>query len=73
MIENTILDDKMKHIEIWYFYIRDMVHKGSIKLQYVRIDQQVADALTNTLSRLKFEHLWNNLGVVHKDFPQKGE
>ena len=56
MIENHVFCDKMKHIEIWYFYIRDMVHKAFIKLQYVIIDEQVADALTKPLSRVKFEH-----------------
>ena len=54
-IENPMFHDKMKHIEIWYFYIHDMVHKAFIKLQYVIIDKQVADALTKPLSRVKFE------------------
>ena len=33
MIENTMFLNKSKHIEIQYFYIRDMVQKGAIKLQ----------------------------------------
>ena len=41
MTENTMFHDKLKHIEIRYFYIRDMVQKGAIKLQYVTIDEQV--------------------------------
>ena len=48
--------DKMKHIEIWYFYIRDMVQKGAIKLQYVSTYEQVAYVLTKPLYRVKFEH-----------------
>ena len=32
MTENSLFDDKSKHIEIRYFYIRDMVQKGAIKL-----------------------------------------
>ena len=32
MTENTVFHDKSKHIEIQYFYIRDMVQKGAIKL-----------------------------------------
>ena len=32
MTENLVFHDKSKHIEICYFYIRDMVQKGSIKL-----------------------------------------
>ena len=58
--------DKTKHIEIWYSYIRDMVQKGAINIQYVSIDEQVADALTKPLSQVKFEYFHDKLGVVRK-------
>ena len=45
MTENLVFHDKMKHIEIRYFYIHDMVQKGAIKLQYVIIDEHVAYVL----------------------------
>ena len=32
MTNNLVFHDKSKHIEIRYFYIRDMVQKGAIKL-----------------------------------------
>ena len=32
MTDNPMFHDKSKHIEIRYFYIRDMVQKGDIKL-----------------------------------------
>ena len=56
MIENPVFHDKSEHIEIQYFYIQDMIQKGSIKLQYVSIDEQVFDVLTKPLSWIKFEH-----------------
>ena len=65
MTENPMFHDKQKHIEIQYFYIRDMVQKGAIKLHYVSIDEQVElDVLTKHLSRVKFEYLCDKLGVV---------
>ena len=73
MTENPVFHDRLKYIEIRYFYIRDMMQKGSIKLQYVSTDEQVADVLTKPLSRVKFEHFRDKLGVVHKDLPRKGE
>ena len=36
--ENPMFHDKSKHIEIKYHYIRDMVHRGSVKIQYVTTD-----------------------------------
>ena len=38
MTENPVFHDKSKHIEIQYFYIRDLVHKGVVKLEYVGTD-----------------------------------
>ena len=67
--ENLMFHDKIKNIEIRYFYICDMVQKGSIKLKYVSTDEQVVDVLTKPLSRVKFEHFRDKLGVVRKDFP----
>ena len=52
--ENLVFHEKSKHIEIQYFYIRDMVQKRAIKLRYVSTDEQVADVLTKPLSRAKF-------------------
>ena len=55
MMENPMFHDKSKHIEIQYHYIHDMVQRGVVNLQYVGTDKQVADVLTNPLSRVKFE------------------
>ena len=73
MTANPVFHDTSKHIEIMYFYIRDMMQKGAIKLQYVSTDEQVADVLTKPLSRVKFEHFRDKLGVVRKDLHRKGE
>ena len=37
--ENLVFHDKLKHIEIKYQYIRDMVQRGAVKLQYVEMDE----------------------------------
>jgi hypothetical protein len=73
MTENPVFYDKMKHIKIRYYYICDMVQKGSVKLQYVGIDEQVVDVLTKPLSYVKFEYFRDKPGVVRKDLPRKGE
>jgi hypothetical protein len=62
--ENPVFHDRSKHIEIRYHYIRDMVQKGAVRLQYVATDEQVADVLTKPLSRMKFEYFRDKLDVV---------
>jgi hypothetical protein len=69
MTENHVFHNKSKHIEIHYHFIRDMVQRGALKLQYISMDEQVADMLTKALSRVKFEHFQDKLGIVRKDPP----
>ena len=71
--ENPVFHDKNKHIDIKYQYICDTVEKGVVKLQYVATDEQVADVLTKSLSKVKFEYFGDKLGVVQKDAPRKRE
>jgi hypothetical protein len=73
MLENPMLHDKLKHIENRYHYICDMVQRGAVNIQYVSIDEHVVDVLTKHLSHVKFEYFQDNIGVVQKDLPQKGE
>ena len=56
--------DRSKHIEIKYQYIRDMVQRGAVKLQYVATDDQIADVLTKPLARVNFEYFREKLGVL---------
>ena len=56
MTENPVFHDKSKHIEVIYHFIRNMVHKGAIKLKYVPTKEQVADVLNKSLDHVKFEY-----------------
>ena len=56
--------DKSKHIEIKYHYIRDMVQRGAVKIQYVATEEEIADVLTKPLDRVKFEYFREKLGVL---------
>ena len=56
--------DKSKHIEIKYHYIKDMVQKGVVKLQYVVTEEHIVDVLMKPLARVKFEYFREKLGVL---------
>ena len=65
--------DKSKHIEINYHYIRDMVQKEAVKLQYVVMKEQIADVLMKPLARVKFEYFREKLGVLQIEVSSKGK
>ena len=73
MTKNLMFHDKSKHIEIRYYYIRNMVQKGAINVQYMSTDEKFFNVLTKPLSRVKFEYFCDNIGVVRKYFPCKEE
>ena len=73
MSENPVFHDKLKHIEIKYHYIRDMVQRGAVKLKYVAKEEQIADVLTKPLARVKFEYFKEKLSVLQIEVSSKGK
>ena len=61
---NPIFHDRSKHIEIPYHYVRDMVDKNSVKLEYICTADQIAYIFTKPLSRVTIEHFKRRLGMV---------
>ena len=68
-----MLHDKSKKIEIKVQYIRDMVQRGAVKLQYVAMEEQIDDVSTKPLARQKFKYFREKLGVLHIEVSSKGK
>ena len=71
VVRESSVHDKSKNIEIKYHYIRDMVQRGAVKLQYVAMKEQIADVLTKPLARMKFEYFRERLGVLQIEVSSK--
>ena len=54
LAQNTITHKRSKHIDIRHRFLRDLVEREVIQLQYIPTDQNIADILTKDLGRPKF-------------------
>lgn len=61
--KNDTVNDRSKHIDVEYKMIMDNVKKGVVKLEYVPIDEMLADVLTKSLPVSKHEYFVNHLGM----------
>ena len=62
--ENPVFHDRSKHIDMRYHFIRDLVQRGALKLQYIHTDEQIVDILTKPLTASKFMYFRDKLGMA---------
>ena len=60
---NPMFHNRSKHIEISFHYIRDMVNRGVIQLEYICTNDQTADILTKPLAKVKLKYFREKLGM----------
>ena len=65
LAKNPIHHDRSKHIETKYHFIRKSVEDGKIVLEKISTGDQLADIMTKSLARVKFQELRDRIGVVN--------
>jgi hypothetical protein len=63
LCKNPVHHDRSKHIYTKYHYIWKCVEESKIEVNYVCTDDQLADILTKSLSRLKFLEMRGRIDV----------
>jgi hypothetical protein len=69
LAKNLVFHERSKHIRIKYYFIRSCLDEGSIKVGYINTQDQLADLLTKSLRRVKFQELGVKIGMIQ--IPQK--
>jgi hypothetical protein len=67
LIENPVFHDRSKHIDMKYHYIRDLVKRKTVKLQYISTSEQVVDIMTKPFPLRQFVQLRGKIGVAEND------
>lgn len=57
LIKNGITNKRSKHIDVRYRFVHEMYKSDTINIEYCLTDVQLADALTKSLGRVKFNEL----------------
>ena len=61
--KNPVYHERSKHIDTRYHYIRECVTDGTVEVDHISTDRQLADILTKPLGRIKFVEMRQKLGV----------
>ena len=64
LAKDQLTHGKTKHIEIKYYFVRDLVEDGHIKLAYCPSDEMIADILTKGLPIQQFKKLRKLAGMA---------
>ncbi len=64
LASNATVNERSKHIDVQYHFVRHSVQEGKIKLQRCDTTNQLADPLTKPLDRVKHEELTKRQGLT---------
>lgn len=56
MTQNPVSHKRVKHIDLDYHFVRELVTSGNLYIKFVPTKLQVADIFTKSLPRAQFEH-----------------
>lgn len=64
MAANTDCVKRLKHIDIRFHYIKELIKKGKILLKYIKTEDQTADMFTKALNKNLLCKFINNCGIT---------
>ena len=66
LARNPVAHSRTKHVDIHFHFIRKAQEEGIVDIVYCRSSEMVADLLTKSISRNKFEKLRTLMGMEER-------
>jgi len=63
LAKNPVFHGRSKHIRIKYHFIRDCLEDGNIKADHIPTTDQLADLLTKSLGKTRFQEMRKRIGL----------
>ena len=63
LAKNPVFHDRSKHIRTKFHFFRDCLEEGSIKTSHIPTADQLADILTKSLGKAKFQEMRERIGL----------
>jgi hypothetical protein len=63
LIKNPVLHDRSKHIDVRFHVLREYENTGQIKVEFIRIEDQLGDILTKPLCKVNFAKISSKIGL----------
>ena len=64
LAKNPAFHSKTKHIRVQYHFVREKVEEGSVDMQKIHTEENIADVLTKPINNDKFSWCRSSLGLV---------
>ena len=64
LCKNPVFHDRSKHIEVRYHFIRGCIEDGTMTVDFIDTNEQLADIFTKALGRVRFQLLREKIKVV---------
>ena len=61
--KNPVHHSRTKHIEVRHYFLRNLVTKNDIKIEFISTTDQLADIFTKPLDESQFVKIKRNLGI----------
>ena len=64
LVKNQVYHARMKHIDMRYHFVREIIEEGGVLVQKIKTDDNLTDMLTKVVTMIKFNHCLDLINIA---------